>query len=108
MGRLEGKVALITGGPMRAAAMEGVGRGIRVNSVNPATIDTPMVRALAAGRGDEGTSTRPPVSYSIPLGRQGTAEEVARMMLYLASDESSFCTGGVYMVDGGASAGRAF
>jgi NAD(P)-dependent dehydrogenase (short-subunit alcohol dehydrogenase family) len=41
----------------------------------------------------------------IPLQRYGAPEEVARMMLYLASDESSFCTGGVYMVDGGMSAG---
>jgi NAD(P)-dependent dehydrogenase (short-subunit alcohol dehydrogenase family) len=41
----------------------------------------------------------------IPLQRYGAPEEVARLMLYLASDESSFCTGGVYMVDGGMSAG---
>ncbi|MDH3604160.1 MAG: SDR family oxidoreductase, partial [Candidatus Tectomicrobia bacterium] len=41
----------------------------------------------------------------IPLKRYGDPEEVARLMLFLASDESSFCTGGVYMVDGGTSAG---
>lgn len=41
----------------------------------------------------------------IPLQRYGDPEEVARMMLFLASDESSFSTGGVYMVDGGSSAG---
>ena len=40
------------------------------------------------------------------MGREGTTDEVANMMLFLASDEASFCTGGVYMVDGGATAGR--
>ena len=40
----------------------------------------------------------------IPMGRYGTPEEVANLMLFLASDESSFCTGGVYPVDGGNSA----
>lgn len=94
-------------GLMRAAAVEGASRGIRVNTVNPATIDTPMVQALAAKRnGSEANAA--PISHSIPLGRQGTPEEVARLMLFLASDESSFCTGGVYMVDGGVSAGRSF
>ena len=93
-------------GLMRAAAVEGAARRIRVNSVNPATIDTPMVRELAVARGGE-ERVREGIARTIPLGREGTAEEVARLMLFLASDESSFCTGGVYMVDGGVSAGRA-
>jgi NAD(P)-dependent dehydrogenase (short-subunit alcohol dehydrogenase family) len=93
-------------GLMRAASVEGAARNIRVNSVNPATVDTPMVRALASARGGE-DKVREVIARTIPLGREGTAEEVARMMLFLASDESSFCTGGVYMVDGGVSAGRA-
>jgi len=93
-------------GLMRAAAMEGAARGIRVNSVNPATIDTPMVRALEA-KAEPGDQSRQAMAKSIPLARYGTSDEVANLMLFLTSDESSFCTGGVYMVDGGISAGRA-
>ena len=53
-----------------------------------------------AGRNDQ------PMAAGTPLGRYGKPGEVAKLMLFLASDESSFCTGGVYMVDGGVSAGR--
>jgi NAD(P)-dependent dehydrogenase (short-subunit alcohol dehydrogenase family) len=92
-------------GLMRAAAIDGAAKGIRVNSVNPATIETPMVAELAArvrlGGGEHRQAPH------IPMGRTGQPEEVARMMLYLASDDASFCTGGAYMVDGGVSAGRA-
>lgn len=89
---------------MRAAAMEGAEKNIRVNSVNPSTIDTPMVQALAKGANVERNRI---MAQNIPLGRLGTADEVAQLVLFLASDESTFCTGGVYMVDGGVSAGRA-
>ena len=93
-------------GLMRAAAVEGASRNIRVNTVNPSTIDTPLVDALVATRAPSAPPS--PLSHTIPFGRHGTADEVAQLMLFLASDESSFCTGGVYMVDGGVSAGRAF
>jgi len=95
-------------GLMRAAAIDGAQRGIRVNSVNPSTIDTPMVHALGHARSSGDESSKAETRKYIPLGRQGTADEVARLMLFLASDDASFCTGGVYMVDGGVSAGRAF
>jgi NAD(P)-dependent dehydrogenase (short-subunit alcohol dehydrogenase family) len=67
---------------------------IRVNSVSPGPIATPM------------TADTPPASFAalaelIPLGRFGRPEEVARMIVFLASDAASFCTGGNYVVDGG-------
>ncbi len=92
-------------GLMRSAALEGSDRKIRVNTVNPSPIDTPMIASLEKMRGLDGRNDQP-MAAGTPLGRYGTPEEVARLMLFLASDESSFCTGGVYMVDGGVSAGR--
>jgi len=92
-------------GLMRSAALEGAAQKIRVNTVNPSPIDTPMIASLEQKRGLAGRNDQP-MARGTPLGRYGTPEEVARLMLFLASDESSFCTGGVYMVDGGVSAGR--
>jgi len=97
-------------GLMRTAALECAPWGIRVNTVNPAPIDTRMMRSLEEMRTTvSGTAvtveqTKESIAARIPLGRYGAPEEVGRLMLFLASDESSFCTGGVYMVDGGSSA----
>ena len=92
--------------------MEGASQGIRVNTVNPAPIETRMMRSIEEQRvaaADDANATVEQTyraaSARIPLGRYGKPEEVARLMLFLASDDSSFCTGGVYMVDGGRSAG---
>ena len=99
-------------GLMRTAALECASMGIRVNTVNPAPIETRMMRSLeemrvAAADNSEVTveQTKQAFATRIPLQRYGNPEEVAKLMLFLASDESSFCTGGVYMVDGGRSAG---
>ena len=99
-------------GMMRTAALECAPLGIRVNTVNPAPIETRMMRSLeemrvAAADSSEATLERTKQAFvaRIPLQRYGDPEEVAKLMLFLASDESSFCTGGVYMVDGGRSAG---
>jgi NAD(P)-dependent dehydrogenase (short-subunit alcohol dehydrogenase family) len=92
-------------GLMRSAAIEGAARKIRVNTVNPSPIDTPMIASLESMFGLSGRNDQP-LATATPLGRYGTPEEVAKLMLFLASDDSSFCTGGVYMVDGGVSAGR--
>ena len=99
-------------GLMRVAALECAADGIRVNTVNPAPIETRMMRSIEEQRVaamDDASVTvevaKQSYAQRIPLRRYGNPEEVARMMLFLASDDSSFCTGGVYMVDGGRSAG---
>ena len=99
-------------GLMRTAALEGAPFGIRVNTVNPAPIETRMMRSIeemrVASMDDSAVTVdvvKQAAATRIPLERYGTPEEVAHLMLFLASDDSSFCTGGVYMVDGGRSAG---
>lgn len=80
----------------KVAAIE-VGRhGIRVNAVLPGGVDTPMVRI----EGFEETDMDP-IFKRTPLRRIGRPEEIARVVLFLASDESSFCTGAEFAADGG-------
>lgn len=93
-------------GLARSAALEGAEHDIRVNTVNPSPIDTPMIHAIEEKRGLKAAGSNATMAQGTPLQRYGKPEEVAALMLYLASDEASFCTGGVYMVDGGVSAGR--
>lgn len=77
------------------AALEGAPHGIRVNCVCPGFIDTPMTRY---GYGEEAFAGWNQVC---PMGRPGRPDEVARAMLFLASDEASFITGVALPVDGG-------
>ncbi len=93
-------------GLMRSAAIEGAASNIRVNTVNPSPIDTRMIQSLEEMHGVQRAGANQPLAGTTPMRRYGTPEEVARLMLFLASGESSFCTGGVYTVDGGVSAGR--
>jgi NAD(P)-dependent dehydrogenase (short-subunit alcohol dehydrogenase family) len=93
-------------GLARTAALEYAARGIRVNSVNPGPTDTRMMYSLAKGHApeEEEQETRRSIMRHIPMNRYCTPQEVAQLMLFLASDESRFCTGGVYVIDGGISA----
>ena len=93
------KGALITLG--RTLALEFAERGIRVNSVCPASIDTPMLRASFDSQPNP-AEARAQNILRHPLGRLGTPEDVANLVLFLASDESSWITGGTHLVDGGA------
>jgi len=89
-------------GIMRTAAIECAPFGIRVNTVHPGPIETPMVEEHVRGRNpDTLEEGKKALADSTLLKRYGSPEEVAAAMLYLASDESRYCTGGIYMVDGG-------
>ncbi len=92
-------------GLMRAGAMEGAKDKVRVNTVNPSPIETEMIYRLEDVRNPDRGNTQP-MADATPLRRYGQPEEVARLMLFLGSDDAAFCTGGVYMCDGGVSAGR--
>jgi NAD(P)-dependent dehydrogenase (short-subunit alcohol dehydrogenase family) len=69
---------------------------IRVNAIVPGTTDTPMIASLLAD-----SQVRARLVAKSPLGRLGTPEDVAPLAVFLASDESRYCTGGFYMADGG-------
>lgn len=85
-------------GMTKAAAMECSNYGIRVNSVHPGVIATPMIM-----QGDT-KATVEEFSKHIPLKRVAEPEEVTNLVLYLASDESSYSTGAEFIVDGGITA----
>lgn len=91
-------------GLMRCLAKELAPRGIRVNTIHPGPIDNgfqlEVEKGLGAAIGRDGTAF---FNELIPLGRHGTAEEIARSVLYLVSDDASFVTGTTHMVDGGMS-----
>jgi NAD(P)-dependent dehydrogenase (short-subunit alcohol dehydrogenase family) len=85
----------------RTLALEVAEQGIRVNCICPASIDTPMLQA-SFDRLDDPQAARARNVKRHPLGRLGTAEDVANLALFLASDEASFITGATYVIDGGA------
>lgn len=83
-------------GLTRCAALELGHDGIRVNSIHPGGIDTPMVARTAASDAVYG---------ALPVPRVGRPDEVAAMALFLASDESAYCTGAEFVIDGGMATG---
>lgn len=92
-------------GLARTAALEYAAQGIRVNTVNPAPVRSRMMTSIEQGLApDDFAGVQRAVLASIALGRYVEPLEVARMLLFLASDDASFCTGSAYLVDGGISA----
>lgn len=87
-------------GLTKSAAMELGPHGIRVNSVHPGSIETPMVMFEGLTRDDFA-----PFYNRLPVKRLGTVDDVAALVLFLASDESSYCTGAEFVVDGGQTCG---
>ena len=85
----------------KTAALEYAKEHVRVNAICPGVIWTPMVERFTSA----GEEVRRALEAMEPVGRFGTAEEVARLALFLACDDSSFCTGAPFVVDGGFVAG---
>jgi len=85
-------------GLTKAAAVEYAQQGIRVNSVHPGFIETPLLTKAGITPGTDGYAF---IASKHAMNRLGTADEVAKIVCWLASDEASFVTGGQYTVDGG-------
>ncbi|MGY9082597.1 MAG: SDR family NAD(P)-dependent oxidoreductase [Acidimicrobiales bacterium] len=85
-------------GITKAAAKEWGRYGIRVNSIHPGIIETPMTADMRSFTDPE---VRQRVERTIPLRRMGQARDIANMALFLASDDSDYCSGQAYIVDGG-------
>lgn len=92
-------------GMMRGAALEGAQYNIRVNTVHPGLTDTRMMGGLHGQLGEESGQTSQDImddwAKTVPMRRYAAPIEIARLMLFLASDESSYCTGNTYVADGG-------
>jgi 3alpha(or 20beta)-hydroxysteroid dehydrogenase len=86
----------------KSLSLELASKGVRANTIAPSPVDNRMMRSIeemtAPGAADQAKAR---YTTMIPAGRYAKNEEVAQMALFLASDASKFCTGGVYPVDGG-------
>ena len=92
-------------GLMKSAALEAAPFGIRVNTINPAPIATRMIESLEIGfSGGRDNGVKQRMEKSVPLRRYGTPEEVAKLVVFLCSDNASYITGNTYPIDGGSSA----
>lgn len=86
----------------KTAALELADFGIRVNAVAPSGVDTQMMRSIESNAmpGNE-EDARNSFENSVPMKRYSTPEEIADLMVFLASDKASFISGAYYRIDGG-------
>ena len=96
------KAAII--GLTKSVALEYVSEGIRCNCICPGTVDTPSLHQRLEDTGNYEKALKDFIARQ-PMGRIGNAEEIAKLAIYLASNESSFTTGQAHIIDGGWSAG---
>jgi 2-keto-3-deoxy-L-fuconate dehydrogenase len=92
------KAAVI--GLTKSVAADFVTQGVRVNAICPGTVDSPSLQDRLRAGGDYETTRKAFIARQ-PMGRLGTPEEVAELVVYLGSDESSFMTGQAIVIDGG-------
>lgn len=91
-------------GTMRAVAVEAAPRKIRVNTIHPSPVDNRMMRSLEEGFAPgQAAAAKAELEKTILLGRYAEPEEIGRLVLFLASDESRFITGTTQLIDGGLS-----
>ncbi len=88
-------------GMTKAVALELARYTIRVNSIHPGMIDTDMMTVVTG----DSAERHDRMARNVPIGRAAEADEVASLALYLASDESRYCTGSEFVIDGGIMAG---
>ena len=89
-------------GLVKSVAAEVGSTGLRINAVCPSPVETNMMRSLEKQAAPGASAkAKTAIERMMLLGRYGAPEEIANMMLFLASDASSYCTGGVFAVDGG-------
>lgn len=86
----------------RCVALDYVGKGVRCNSISPGTVDTPSLHERISA-GQDPTALRGQMIARQPMGRFGTADEIAEAAVFLASDEARFMTGADLVIDGGMS-----
>jgi 3alpha(or 20beta)-hydroxysteroid dehydrogenase len=87
-------------GMTKSASRELARHGIRVNSIHPGMIETEMITVVTGGN----VERHDKFAASVPMKRPAEPEEVAKLALFLASDDSSYCTGSEFVVDGGMTA----
>lgn len=89
-------------GLTKSAALEAAADSVRVNSIHPAPLNSKMMQEIEENNKFQTPSeVRSRIASRIPLGRYGEMEEVAKLILFLASDDSRFITGSQYRIDGG-------